>query len=135
MFTSYKRFHFFFFVFHESHNLNLNEIFPFLITKLVFFSGPSIDMTLRRTQLAADDLMTQACRKPKELRVVKKKNISRDVFGAKHGRIHMGKQDVSRLQTRKMKGLKKTPEEKKQIRMEKKKAARAAVENGISVEV
>lgn len=91
-------------------------------------------MTLRRTTLAADDLMTQACRKPKELRVVKKKNISRDAFGAKHGRIHMGKQDVSRLQTRKMKGLKKTPEEKKKVRMEKKKAARAAAENGISTE-
>lgn len=57
--------------------------------------------------------MKQACRKPKELKVTKKKNISTDGLGTTHGRIHVGKQDVSNLQTRKMKGLKKTPEERK----------------------
>lgn len=57
--------------------------------------------------------MKQACRKPKELKVSKKKNISMDPLGTTHGRIHIGKQDIENLQTRKMKGLKKTPEEKK----------------------
>lgn len=38
----------------------------------------------------------------------------------------MGKQDVGRLQTRKMKGLKKTPEEKKQMFLKKKQAKKAA---------
>ncbi len=35
-----------------------------------------------------------------------KKNISTDIIGDKIGRIHLGKQDLSGLQTRKMKGLK-----------------------------
>lgn len=37
------------------------------------------------------------------------KNIRRDAFGSKLGRVHMTSQDVGKLQTRKMKGLKKTP--------------------------
>ena len=37
----------------------------------------------------------------------KKKNISHDAFGTKLGRVHMQKQDLSKLQTRKMKGLRK----------------------------
>lgn len=39
--------------------------------------------------------------------VGKKKNQSRDVFGTKLGRIHMTKQNLGQLQTRKMKALKK----------------------------
>lgn len=35
------------------------------------------------------------------------KNIKRDTFGTKLGRVHMTSQDVSKLQTRKMKGLRK----------------------------
>lgn len=75
--------------------------------------GPRLDFTLRRSKLPSEDLMKQACRKPKELKVTKKKNISTDGLGTTHGRIHVGKQGVSNLQTRKMKGLKKTPEERK----------------------
>ena len=37
----------------------------------------------------------------------KKKNISHDAFGTKFGRLHMQKQDLGKLQTRKMKGLRK----------------------------
>lgn len=36
------------------------------------------------------------------------KNVSKDVFGTKHGRVHMKRQDFSKLQTRKLKGLKRT---------------------------
>ena len=36
----------------------------------------------------------------------RKKNVETDVVGDKIGRIHLGKQDLSGLQTRKMKGLK-----------------------------
>ncbi|XP_013191642.1 ribosome production factor 2 homolog [Amyelois transitella] len=88
--------------------------------------GPSIDFKLRRTKLAADDLYKEACRIPKEAKPGVKKNISRDAFGSKLGRIHMGKQDIHKLQTRKMKGLKKTPEERKQMLLKKKIAKRAA---------
>jgi ribosome production factor 2 len=35
-----------------------------------------------------------------------KKNIETDLIGDKVGRIHLGKQDLGQLQTRKMKGLK-----------------------------
>ena len=42
----------------------------------------------------------------------KKKNVSHDTFGTTYGRIHMQKQDLSKLQTRKMKGLKKRPAER-----------------------
>ncbi|XP_028042108.1 ribosome production factor 2 homolog [Bombyx mandarina] len=88
--------------------------------------GPSIDFKLRRTKLASDDLYKEACKIPREMKPIKKKNISRDAFGTKHGRIHMGKQDINRLQTRKMKGLKKTTEEKKKILLQKKKDKKAA---------
>ena len=40
-----------------------------------------------------------------------KKNIDTDLVGDKIGRIHIGKQDLSELQTRKMKGLKRGREE------------------------
>jgi len=35
-----------------------------------------------------------------------KKNVETDIMGDKIGRIHLGKQDLGELQTRKMKGLK-----------------------------
>lgn len=68
--------------------------------------GPNMDLTLRRSHLAADQLYKQACRKPRAAIVKKTKNISFDAFGAKHGRVHMQKQDLGKLQTRKTKALK-----------------------------
>ncbi|KAK9884733.1 hypothetical protein WA026_007578 [Henosepilachna vigintioctopunctata] len=75
--------------------------------------GPRVDFTLRRSKLPSEDLMKEACKKPKELKVTKKKNISKDGLGTTHGRIHIGKQQIDKLQTRKMKGLKKSSEERK----------------------
>eukprot|EP00062_Callorhinchus_milii_P009323 gi/632952999/ref/XP_007892156.1/ PREDICTED: LOW QUALITY PROTEIN: ribosome production factor 2 homolog [Callorhinchus milii] len=69
--------------------------------------GPSFNFVLRRTHLASDDLYKKALKQPKALKAKKKKNISQDVFGTTYGRIHMQKQDLSKLQTRKLKGLKK----------------------------
>ncbi|KAM4633208.1 ribosome production factor 2 homolog [Polymixia lowei] len=69
--------------------------------------GPSFDFVLRRTHLASDDLYKTAHRQPKALKPKKKKNVSHDAFGTKFGRLHMQKQDLSKLQTRKMKGLRK----------------------------
>jgi ribosome production factor 2 len=68
--------------------------------------GPSFDFTIDRVRLADPDVLKLAMRKPKELTVKKVKNIDRDEMGDKFGRIHVGKQDISKLQTRKMKGLK-----------------------------
>lgn len=88
----------------------------------MFILGPRLDLTLRRSKLASEDLMKQATRKVKSLKVTKKKNISVDGLGTTHGRIHVGKQDINKLQTRKMKGLRKTPEEKKAERLRKRKS-------------
>jgi len=48
-----------------------------------------------------------------------KKNISKDTFGTTYGRIHIGVQNISSIQTRKMKGLKKTLLEKKSVQKRK----------------
>lgn len=96
------------------------ESFFIQISNINVLTGPSIDFKLRRTKLASEDLYKEACKIPKELKPIKKKNISRDAFGSKMGRIHIGKQQIGRLQTRKMKGLKKTPEEKKKMLRQKK---------------
>ncbi|XP_072595082.1 ribosome production factor 2 homolog isoform X3 [Vulpes vulpes] len=74
--------------------------------------GPSLDLVLRRTRLASDDLYKLSMKMPKALKPKKKKNVSHDTFGTTYGRIHMQKQDLSKLQTRKMKGLKKRPAER-----------------------
>ncbi|XP_015610186.1 ribosome production factor 2 homolog [Cephus cinctus] len=81
--------------------------------------GPRMDLEIRRTKLAADDLFKQACKKPKELKVKKKKNISKNTLGTTLGRIHIGAQKLNSIQTRKMKGLKKTVAERKAERKRK----------------
>lgn len=81
--------------------------------------GPSVDFRLRRTKISSDDLFKLACKRPKELKVKKVKNISKDTFGTQHGQIHIPKQNIDKLQTRKMKGLKKTSSEKKEQRKRK----------------
>ncbi|KAK3096760.1 hypothetical protein FSP39_003001 [Pinctada imbricata] len=68
--------------------------------------GPSLDLVMRRTKLASDDFYKRALKQPITAKPRKKKNISQDAFGSKLGRIHMQKQDLGKLQTRKMKGLK-----------------------------
>ncbi|KAF9115219.1 rRNA-binding ribosome biosynthesis protein rpf2 [Mortierella sp. AM989] len=75
--------------------------------------GPSMDMTFGRIMEAKPDVWKQSLRVPKELKPKKKKNISRDEMGDTVGRIHLGKQDFDKIQTRKMKGLKKRTSEDK----------------------
>lgn len=88
--------------------------------------GPRIDFTMGRMKEAETVVWTEAMKKPKgvEVRLVRpdsmssllifglqarpKKNVDTDVVGDKIGRIHLGKQDLSELQTRKMKGLKRS---------------------------
>ena len=68
--------------------------------------GPRIDFRVGRIQEADETAMREALKKPKQLEPRTKKNIETDVIGDKIGRIHVGKQDLGTLQTRKMKGLK-----------------------------
>ena len=71
-------------------------------------TGPRLDLKMRRSKLASLDLMKRAMKQPKLVNVPKKrKNIERDVMGSKLGRVHMKKQDFSKLVTRsRFKGLK-----------------------------
>ncbi|KAJ6591688.1 Brix domain-containing protein, partial [Mycena vulgaris] len=75
--------------------------------------GPSLDMKLRRHTPADPELLKQAMRTPKLKKTdvekglgKKRKNIEVDEMGDLRGRVHVGKQDLNKLQTRKMKGLK-----------------------------
>ncbi|KAK9431679.1 Brix domain-containing protein [Lipomyces doorenjongii] len=69
--------------------------------------GPRFDFQLGRVREADPDMLKQAMRIPKELQPKTKKNVETDLLGDKVATIHVGKQDLMKLQTRKMKGLKK----------------------------
>lgn len=85
--------------------------------------GPSMDLEVRRTKIASEDLYKLARKTPKQLKPTPKRNISKDGLGNTHGRIHVGKQEIGKIQTRKVRALKKTPEEKKVARQAAKAAA------------
>lgn len=69
--------------------------------------GPRFDFKIGRRQSPAPEVEKEAMRIPEQLRPKVKKNVEMDVMGDKIGRVHVGKQDLGKLQTRKMKGLKK----------------------------
>ncbi|ROW18044.1 hypothetical protein VPNG_00016 [Cytospora leucostoma] len=73
--------------------------------------GPRMDFRVGRVREPDETMMKEALRKGKTTEERTKKNISMDVMGDKLGRIHMGKQEMNTLQTRKMKGLKRGREE------------------------
>ena len=80
--------------------------------------GPFIDLSLRRHQEADADMWKAAIKRPRLKKKdveqglgKKKKNLEVDEMGDLRGRIHIAKQDLGKLQTRKMKGLKDVPDE------------------------
>ncbi|KAF1996819.1 Brix-domain-containing protein [Amniculicola lignicola CBS 123094] len=68
--------------------------------------GPRIDFTVGRERFPDADMLKESLRKPKGMEPRTKKNIDMDIMGDKTGKIHVGKQDLGAMQTRKMKGLK-----------------------------
>ena len=85
--------------------------------------GPHMDLTVRRTHLASEDLFKSACKQVKNTDKPKKvKNVSKDAFGSTLGRVHVPAQKIGTIQTRKMKGLKETPDEVKHKKIQEKKA-------------
>ncbi|KAJ9110446.1 hypothetical protein QFC19_001572 [Naganishia cerealis] len=75
--------------------------------------GPRLDFRIRRIKFPDEEMMQQALRRPKmEKKNIekglgkKKKNIELDAMGDLVGKIHLGKQELKSLQSRKMKGLK-----------------------------
>eukprot|EP00088_Acartia_fossae_P053365 TRINITY_DN6073_c0_g1_i1.p1 TRINITY_DN6073_c0_g1~~TRINITY_DN6073_c0_g1_i1.p1 ORF type:complete len:343 (+),score=124.95 TRINITY_DN6073_c0_g1_i1:37-1029(+) len=87
--------------------------------------GPRIDWVLRRTHMASEDLFKTACKQVKNVHKEKKiKNISEDAFGSKLGRLHVPAQEISKIQTRKVRALKESREEKQEKLAEEKEAKR-----------
>ena len=87
--------------------------------------GPRLDFRVGREKFADEALWKVAMKKPKTTEVMvqpslvplqrltywqpkTKKNIQTDPLGDKIGKIHIGSQDLGKLQTRKMKGLKRS---------------------------
>ncbi|CCX10207.1 Brix domain-containing protein [Pyronema domesticum] len=70
-------------------------------------TGPRMDCTIRRTREPDADMLKEALKTPRKQIPKTKKNIGMNVIGDKIAKIHTGKQDLGKLQTRKMKGLKK----------------------------
>ncbi|KAF2225490.1 Brix domain-containing protein-like protein [Elsinoe ampelina] len=68
--------------------------------------GPRVDFRVGRVKEADKEVWKQAMRKPRGTEEKSRKNIETDLVGDKVGRIHMGKQNLATMQTRKMKGLK-----------------------------
>ena len=75
--------------------------------------GPSLDLVLRRHQPADPELLKQALKQTQLKKTdvekglgKKQKNMEVDDVGDLRGRVHIAKQDLGKLQTRKMKGLK-----------------------------
>jgi len=70
--------------------------------------GPRMDFRVGRVKEADESMLKEALRRARTSAERPKKNISTDIMGDKLGRIHIGKQDLKELQTRKMKGLKRS---------------------------
>ncbi len=63
--------------------------------------GPSLNLKIRRIQLASEELYKKSLIQPKELKVKKVKNIEKNFLGEKRGRIHMGRQNYDTIATKK----------------------------------
>lgn len=68
--------------------------------------GPRLDFKIGRIHTPSPEMVKEAHKKAKQLEVKVAKNVEIDIMGDKIGRVHVGKQDLGQLQTRKMKGLK-----------------------------
>ena len=62
--------------------------------------GPHMDLTLRRSQAAGEDLWKAACKVPNVSVEKKVKNVARNSMGDKVGKLHMKRQNLDRLQSK-----------------------------------
>lgn len=70
--------------------------------------GPRMNFRVGRMRQPDEAMNKEAMRRTKKGEERTKKNVTVDSMGDKLGRVHMGKVDLSALQTRKMKGLKRS---------------------------
>lgn len=103
----------------EDHNSSQLPLLHFRVYKLKSYKsgqrlprieleeiGPRFDFKIGRKMTPPPEVEKEAYAKPKQLHPKEKKNVSTDMMGDKLAQIHVGKQDLNKLQTRKMKGLK-----------------------------
>lgn len=74
--------------------------------------GPHMDWKIRRVKPASEELMNQSLKVPKAATKQQAKNISTNAMGDRMGRVHLQRQDLSKLALTRMKGLRK-PKKKK----------------------
>merc|ERR1712032_1034778 len=67
--------------------------------------GPSIDMKLRKIQLANEDVYKVSLRQPKIKDAARKKNIETNALGETRGRVHMTKQNLNTMALKKYKRI------------------------------
>lgn len=70
--------------------------------------GPRMDFRVGRVKEPDESMLKDAMKKARGLEERPKKNIVTDSMGDKIGRVHLGRQDLSELQLRKMKALKRS---------------------------
>lgn len=68
--------------------------------------GPSMDLSVRRTKLASEDLRKESLRTPAQLNPSKQKNISKTGLNETVGRLHVPNQEIDKIVTYKPRGLK-----------------------------
>jgi ribosome production factor 2 len=76
--------------------------------------GPRMDFRVGRIREADETMLKEAMKKPRGMEERPKKNVTTDSMGDKLGRVHLGRQDLSEMQTRKMKGLKRSRMDKEE---------------------
>ena len=78
--------------------------------------GPRMDLRIGRYREAEGGMWKEAMRRGKGAESGKgKKNVETDRVGDQIGRIHLGRQDLGELQSRKMKGLKRGRDEEVEV--------------------
>lgn len=65
--------------------------------------GPSLDLKVRKIQLANEDLYKTSLKQPRVVDPKKQKNIETNALGEKRGRIHMAKQNLNVMALKKYK--------------------------------
>ena len=70
--------------------------------------GPRLDLRVRRMQEPDEGALKMALKRPTKQTPKTKKNIGMDGMGDKIAQIHLGKQNLDTMQTRKFKGLKRS---------------------------
>ena len=77
--------------------------------------GPRMDLRIGRYKEAEAGMWKETMRRGKGVEGKVKKNVETDRVGDQIGRIHLGRQDLGELQSRKMKGLKRARDEVEEV--------------------